>query len=61
MVVDSFGTLELPVLSRFEGTRLGSEIERRLVAFWQQLALISKDDIRFGPLPSIVGGAGARC
>lgn len=52
-VVESFGTQKLPALSKIDETRLGLEIAQRLIAFWRQLAVVSKDDIRFGSLPSL--------
>ncbi|WP_296468134.1 hypothetical protein [Rhodoferax sp.] len=48
--VESFGTLKLPNLSKIEGTNLGAEINQLLLAFWQRLIAVSKNEnIFFAP------------
>lgn len=51
--VESFGTLNLPNLSRIEGTHLGAEITQLLLAFWQRLTADSKSENIFFGLQSL--------
>lgn len=48
-VVESFGDLDLPRLARLTDTRLGEELGRRMLRFWQRLGPLSDADVWFGP------------
>jgi hypothetical protein len=49
-VVSSYGDLNLPKLSRLDGTSLGEKIAQRLLKFWQRLGKIQENEILFFPL-----------
>ncbi len=48
-VVNSYGDLNLPKLSRLDGTTLGDKITQRLQKFWQQLGEYPSNEILFTP------------
>ena len=47
--VSSYGDLNLPKLSRLDGTTLGDKIMQHLLAFWQRLGEDRSNEIWFGP------------
>lgn len=49
-VVDSYGEMNPPPLSRLDDTRLGDELGQRILRFWQQLGPLGDDDVWFGPV-----------
>lgn len=49
-VVNSYGDLNLPKLSRLDDTSLSVKVSKRLLMFWQRLGEYSDDEILFAPL-----------
>jgi hypothetical protein len=48
-VVNSYGDLKLPKLSRLDDTTLGDKITQRLLTFWQRLGEYPNNGILFAP------------
>ena len=48
-VVNSYGDLNLPKLSRLDGTTLSDKIAQRLLVFWRRLGEYPNDEIWFVP------------
>lgn len=52
-IVNSHGDLNLPKLSRLDGTSLSDKITQRLLRFWQRLGEYPDDEILFAPSRNI--------
>lgn len=48
-IVESYGIMSLPKLSRLDNTRLGEDITQRLHAFWNKMEKAHEGEILFTP------------